>query len=210
MAACLIPMSNETDNIAVKANARPVPACALPPRLEPIFGPQSQLSSLSALERVMVACDGTFTFQLETYLGETIEVEILDYRSAPLPETAAHLMDAAPQSLFRERKVLLKGARTGRPHVFAHSWVNASALPRPLQSDLEDSPMGIGRLFVDYRLSTYRELLGYFYEDGSEYASFFPGREKLSFLARVYRVLYNDSVVMLITEKMPRDLFAAH
>ena len=185
----------------------PVPDCRLPPQLEPILGPQSRLASLCALERVIVACDGTFTFQLETYLGEPIEIDILEYRTAPLPECAARFMDAVPQSMFRERKVLLKGAQTGQPHVFAHSWVNASALPASLQADLEKSPMGIGRLFVDYRLSTYRELLGYFFEDGAAYAAFFPNRKDFSFLARVYRVLYKDSPVMLITEKMPRDLF---
>ncbi len=175
--------------------------------MAPIIGAHLDLAEISDLERVMLACDGTFTFQLEAFVREEIEVEILSYVRAPMPRKAAEIMDAPCGHTVFERKVLLKGARTGEAYVFAHSYVDAERLPSRLQDDIAESPLGIGRLFVDYKLSIYRDLVGYFFEDGAGYAPYFPDRKALRFLARVYRVFFEGRPVMIITEKMPRDLF---
>jgi chorismate-pyruvate lyase len=183
------------------------PRCFLPRDISPILGAHLNLDGVSALERVMLACDGTFTFQLEAFVQEEIEVEILSYERAPIDGEAARIMMTPVHQTVFERKVLLKGARTGEAFVFAHSYVDAERLPVSLQGDLSASPAGIGRLFVDYKLSIYRDLVGYFFEDGAAYARYFPKRCDLQFLARVYRVFFEGRPVMIITEKMPRDLF---
>lgn len=183
------------------------PPCRLPEKLEPILGAHMAASDLSAIERVMLACDGTFTFQLEAFKREAVSVDILSYEETSLEGKAAEILGGAPGRAVLERKVLLYGSDTREPYVFAHSYVDARALPDAMQAALKASPAGIGRLFVDYRLSIFRDLIGYFFEDGSAYASYFPDRRGLSFLARVYRVWFKESPVMVITEKMPRDLF---
>ncbi|MEM8772546.1 MAG: chorismate pyruvate-lyase family protein [Pseudomonadota bacterium] len=185
-----------------------IPDCQIPDALAPILGAHMEADGLSDIERIMLACDGTFTFQLEAFMREPVEVDILDYELRPAGEKPAAILDAEAGASMWERKVLLRGAKTGTPFVFAHSFIDVDRLPAALARDLEASPAGIGRLFVDYRLSIYRELVGYFFEDGSNYAPFFPDREQLSFLARVYRVTFHGRPVMLITEKMPRDLFS--
>ena len=185
----------------------PPPDCSLPDDYRPILGAHLDLADVSKLERVMLACDGTFTFQLEAFVQEPIEIEILDYAQRPISGAAARIMKSAPGDIVWERKVLLRGAKSGEAFVFAHSYVDAARLPDALASDLQTSPSGIGRLFVDYRLSIYRDLVGYFFEDGASYAPWFPKRKNLQFLARIYRVFFEDRPVMIITEKMPRDLF---
>jgi|GEM_PF-6093734 len=191
------------------ARVRPAspPDCALPDEMQPILGAHLALDGVSDLERIMLACDGTFTFQLEAFVRELIEIEILSYDRRRIPETAAKVMKSAPGDFVWERKVLLRGADSGEAFVFAHSYVDAARLPAPLANDLQESPAGIGRLFVDYRLSIYRDLVGYFFEDGAPYAPWFPQRKNLQFLARVYRIYFDERPVMIITEKMPRDLF---
>lgn len=187
--------------------ARATPDCALPQDMKPILGAHLNLAGVSELERVMLACDGTFTFQLEAFVQEAVEVDILSYHETKLDRVAARVMNSEPGQSVWERKVLLRGAESGEAYIFAHSYVDAERLPKALADDLRASPAGIGRLFVDYRLSIYRDLVGYFFEDGAAYASFFPLRKKLAFLARVYRVFFEGRPVMIITEKMPRDLF---
>ncbi len=189
-------------------NSKPAPPdCSLPNDIRPILGAHLDLADVSDLERVMLACDGTFTFQLEAFVQESIEIEILDYTERPIDGVAAQIMKSTPGDVVWERKVLLRGANSGEAFVFAHSYVDAARLPKALAEDLQTSPSGIGRLFVDYRLSIYRDLVGYFFEDGEAYAPWFPKRKNLQFLARVYRVFFEDRPVMIITEKMPRDLF---
>lgn len=184
------------------------PDCSLPEDLKPILGAHCDLAGVSDLERIMLACDGTFTFQLEAFVHELIEVDILSYEQRLISGTAAAIMMSAPGAAVWERKVLLRGADSGEAYVFAHSYVDAARLPKALAEDLKASPAGIGRLFVDYRLSIYRDLVGYFFEDGADYAPWFPNRENLRFLSRVYRVFFEERPVMIITEKMPRDLFS--
>ncbi len=184
------------------------PECVLPEELKPILGAHCDLAGVSDLERIMLACDGTFTFQLEAFVHELIEVDILSYERRLITGKAAEIMKSAHGAAVWERKVLLRGADTGEAYVFAHSYVDAARLPKALAEDLKDSPAGIGRLFVDYRLSIYRDLVGYFFEDGAAYSPWFPTRTNLQFLSRVYRVFFEERPVMVITEKMPRDLFS--
>ena len=184
------------------------PDCSLPKALKPILGAHCDLAGVSDLERIMLTCDGTFTFQLEAFVQELIEVDILSYEQRSITGKAAAIMKSVPGAAVWERKVLLRGAETGEAYVFAHSYVDAARLPKALAEDLKASPAGIGRLFVDYRLSIYRDLVGYFFEDGAAYAPWFPNRKNLEFLSRVYRVFFEERPVMVITEKMPRDLFS--
>lgn len=179
----------------------------LPPSLEPIIGAHISRNDLSDIERIMLACDGTFTFQLEAFFRETIEVDILHFAKFPLGKNTASFLKTSSKRDVWDRMVLLRGAQSKKPYVFARSHIDIDRLPVELQQDLKTSPAGLGRLFVDYRLSIYRQLLGFYFEDGSQYQHLFADRKDLSFLARVYRVYFVDKPVMLITEMMPRDLF---
>ena len=185
----------------------PLPDCSLPDEIKPILGAHLNLDGVSDLERIMLACDGTFTFQLEAFVQELIRIDILSYERRPIPARAAQIMNSSAGDDVWERKVLLRGERTGAAHIFAHSYVDAARLPDALAEELKASPAGIGRLFVDYRLSIYRDLVGYFFEAGAPYAHWFPQYDSLQFLARVYRVHFEERPVMIITEKMPRALF---
>lgn len=175
--------------------------------LRPILGDHIAADALSPIERIFLACDGTFTFQLEALVRERIEIEIIDYREGALgPEEGSHLGRAAGAPVWM-RRVLLKGAESGEPYVLADSRIDAERLPAPLRRDLKRSPAGIGRLVVDYRLSIYRDLVGYFFEPAALYKDLLPSTDDRPLLCRAYRVDFDGAPLMLIIEKIPRNLF---
>jgi len=183
------------------------PRFVVPETLHPIIG--APLDGVSDIERMMLACDGTFTLQLEAFFREAISVDILFYEKVVLDASLLRFLEPDAQGTVLERAVMLRGADSGAPYVFAHSCIDAARLPNALRKDLETSPAGIGRLFVDFRLSIYRELIGYYFEDGAAYSNLFPKHAGLCFLVRLYRVYFERRIVMLIAEKMPRDLFCS-
>lgn len=185
----------------------PLPTCQLPDSLEPILGPHTDKTLFSPMERVLLACDGTFTFQLEALIGERIRVQILKYERVEATENVLEHIQTHSGSEIWERKVILTGASSDTHYVFAHSFIVHDNLPDALREDLRHSPAGIGRLFVDYKLSIYRELVGYFTENGAEYRRHLPDFTCETLLSRVYRVFVDARPAMLITEKIPRDLF---
>ena len=179
----------------------------LPDDMKPILGAHTQLGDVSAIERIMLACDGTFTFQLEALIREQIKIELLDYSQVIAPPRIAALLEVEVGEGIRDRQVLLVGRETQTPYVYAHSQIFTSRLPDDMRKDLHHSPDGIGRLFVDYKLSVFRELVGYFFEENERHSQHFNMDGPIEFLARTYRVFYEGAPVMIITEKMPRFLF---
>ncbi len=59
-----------------------------------------------------------------------------------------------------------------------------------------------------YRMGTFRELLTYHIEHTPDYAKHLPQFRDAAFLSRSYRIVFEGKPIMLITEKLPRELFA--
>ena len=181
----------------------------LPKRMSPILSAQKNTDDLSKIERVMLACDGTFTFQLEALFEELIKIELLHYQTAPIAGKTAALLDVGEGTKIWERKTLLRGKQTNTPYIYAHSFVNDQYFPDTFNDDLKSRRCGIGNLFAEYKMSTYRRLVGYYIETSPDYINYFTDMARFDFLCRVYTICYQHKSVMLIIEKMPRAKFAA-
>jgi chorismate-pyruvate lyase len=68
------------------------------------------MPALSDIERILIVSDGTFTYQLETFVREPIGVVILSNQLAPLSASDARLLDCSEGTLVWDRRTLLRAA----------------------------------------------------------------------------------------------------
>jgi chorismate-pyruvate lyase len=173
-----------------------------------ILGTHYSMPELSDLERILVVSDGTFTYQLETFVREPIGVEILSNQLAQLSSSNAHLLQLSEGSLAWNRRTLLRGKDTGTAYSYATSVINDGDLDPDFRAELRVTQSGIGHLLAKYRMGTFRELLTYHVDTTPDYALYLPHFRDSAFLSRTYRVIFREKPIMVITENMPRDLFA--
>jgi chorismate-pyruvate lyase len=175
---------------------------------QPILGEHYRMPGLSDVERILVVSDGTFTYQLETFVREPIGVEILSNEQVPLFPGDAELLQRQPGGLVWDRRTLLRGKRTSTAYCYATSVINDENLDPDFRAELRVTQSGIGHLMAKYRMGTFRELLTYHIDAGSGYAHHLPHFLDAAFLSRTYRIVFEGRPIMLITENMPRNLFA--
>jgi chorismate-pyruvate lyase len=173
-----------------------------------ILGTHYHMPELSDIERILVVSDGTFTYQLETFVREPIGVEILSNQLAQLSSSNAHLLQLRERSLACDRRTLLRGKHTGTAYSYATSVINDVDLDPDFRAELRVTQSGIGHLMAKYRMATFRELLTYHIDTTPDYAPYLPYFRDGPFLSRTYRVIFQEKPIMVITENMPRDLFA--
>jgi chorismate-pyruvate lyase len=175
---------------------------------EPILGAHYRMPGLSDIERILIVSDGTFTYQLETFVREPIGVEILSNEQVTLSPGDAQLLQRQPGGLVWDRRTLLRGKQTGTSYCYATSVINDENLDPGFRAELRVTQTGIGHLMAKYRMGTFRELLTYHVSVGPDYAHHLPQFRGAAFLSRTYRIIFEGRPIMLITENLPRNLFA--
>jgi chorismate-pyruvate lyase len=175
---------------------------------EPILGAHYRMPGLSDVERILVVSDGTFTYQLETFVREPIGVEILSNEQVTLSTSDTQLLQCQPGGLVWDRRTLLRGKRTGTAYCYATSAINDENLDPDFRKELRVTQSGIGHLMAKYRMGTFRELLTYHASVGPDYEHLLPQFRGGAYLSRTYRIIFEGRPIMLITENMPRKLFA--
>lgn len=175
---------------------------------EPILGAHFRMPGLSDVERILLVSDGTFTYQLEAFVREPIGVEILSNELVPLSAGDAQLLQCREGGQVWDRRTLLRGKKTGTAYCYATSVINDEGLDPDFRRELRATQSGIGHLMAKYRMGTFRELLTYHIDAGPDYARHLPHFRDAAFLSRTYRIIFERRPIMLITENMPRSLFA--
>ena len=175
---------------------------------QPILGAHFNMLGLSDIERILLVADGTFSYQLETFVREPIGVEILSNQLLPLSHNAAALLNRSEGSLAWNRRTLLRGRDSAAAYVYATSLIDDHDLNPDFRAELRNTTSGIGHLLAKYRIGTFRELLTYHLDDGAQYAYCLPKFRNSAFLSRTYRIIFEGRPIMVVTENMPRALFA--
>ena len=176
---------------------------------QPILGTHYTMPGLSDVERLLLVSDGTFTYQLETLVRQPVGVEILSNQIAPLSPSDAQLLDCGEGTLVWARETLLRGGKSKAAYAYATSLINDKGLDPEFRAELRVTQSGIGHLMAKYRMGAFRELLTYHFDTGPDYAGYFrPNFRDGVFLSRTYRIIFEGRPIMVITENMPRDLFA--
>ena len=168
-----------------------------PKNLKPV-----QTGTLSPFQRVLLVTDGTVTQVLEAYMGERVDIVLLDQWDRLLPADHPWLEAGSGEPAI-DRRVLLKGNDTGQIYVYAASTLVQQRLPEDVQVALGKPGAGLGRVLAHNQMETYRDRLwcGIERVDQKSEAGRYLAAEFL--LSRTYRIFARGRPLMLITEKFP-------
>lgn len=181
------------------------------------------LNALAPVLRTLLTTDGTVTETLAALHGEEVGVRVLAQGYVPQAEGENPELGAAPGTRVAgphvagphvlDRTIVLVGAQSGRAYAVARSRIVPEALPPGLQAGLLERREPIGKLMLEHRLETFREIVAC----GRCPAAQAPGLEARAAEAleippdapvawRTYRVISGGRPVMSITEVFPEEL----
>ena len=160
------------------------------------------LRALTPFTRALLTIDGTVTKFIEAYAMEPVEVVTLGQAMQQL--SAAHEWLEVPEGEHViARHVLLRGRYSRTFHAYAASLIVPNRLPDPVRRELEAAGETIGRIFLNNRMESYREVLWYGREQNEELPQDIRHLANGGLVSRTYRIIVGRQPVMLITEKFP-------
>ncbi len=160
------------------------------------------VTSLEPLQRVLLVTDGTLTEILEANFFERIRLVKISQKV--IPATSAHaLLDPSPGEVLIERKILLQGEESHRNFAYAESLIAVDKLDPSFRSKLLDSNTPLGRLWLEHKLETFKELPEVRCQRADDLCRYFECPDNAPLLVRTYRVFSSSRPVMAITEYFP-------
>jgi len=162
-------------------------------------GESCDLSKLPPFLRTLLVMDGTVTKALEAWFWEPVKVVPLKNELTKLTKTVEGL-DTKIGDKVLQREVILQGSNSSKIFACARSTVALESLPKEVGLALETGKIGIGELFREKGLETYRELFNINY-----YLSPPKGDELLAHLegeivSRSYQIWVNGGASIIVTE----------
>jgi len=162
----------------------------------------ASLGDLSLLQRMLLVCDGTLTDMVEAAFLEPIRLVKIAVETVPAAEAVVEL-DLAAGALMMRRQILLQGAATGTNYVYAESLIAVDGLPAALREALLNTDAPLGRLWVEHKLETRKEILGIWRVAVGDGPAYFGDAAASGQLARRYRVFSAGHPIMMISEYFP-------
>jgi chorismate-pyruvate lyase len=157
---------------------------------------------VSALARVLPVIGGTVTEVLEHHLGEPLRATAIDQRTRmceqPLP-----ILGLDRGALILERRVMLRGATTSMPVLYAESLIAVDRLDQPVRHQLLATDQPIGRVIRDNRVEIFREAPSCKRVWARHIAASFGMPPASRLLSRTYRMWNRGNPIMLVSEWFP-------
>lgn len=166
----------------------------------------SDLAQLSPLQKIILIYNGTLTKLLENLLGEKLTVLKL-HESIEINQDEIAYLELPANEHVAQRKICLQGQSSGTNWLYAESVIALDRLPPLFREDLLNSQIPIGKLWMKYRIETFKELLPPFEDRAGELAVNFDMRPEQRLLGRTYRVFSHQQPIMMLTEKFPAHYF---
>jgi chorismate-pyruvate lyase len=165
------------------------------------------VNSLAPLQRVLLVTDGTLTEILEANFFERIR--LVKVSQEVVSATASHaLLDANPGEAVIERKILLQGESSHRNYAYAESFIAVDRLGPAFRDGLLNSHTPLGRLWLEHKLETFKELQEVCSQQADGLCQHFECAAAAPLLVRTYRVFSASKPVMVITEYFPASYAA--
>jgi chorismate-pyruvate lyase len=162
--------------------------------------------TLSAFQRILLTTDGTVTDILEAFSGESIRVIKLFQETRRLDHAVAALELPWGEPVLR-RSILLQGRMSLVNFIHAESVIALDRLSERVRGGLLQTSKGIGQLFLENRIESFRAILDCGTERAGPLAGHFSIDEDASLLYRTYNIISNGQPVIVITEKFPEAYF---
>jgi chorismate-pyruvate lyase len=165
-----------------------------------------EAARFTRLQRMLLGTDGTVTHMLEAYADESIQVvKLLQQYDAASAADAA--LDLPLDATVLRRRVLLRGARSGRNLLYAEVAVAPDRVGPAIIHGLMTTDKPIGVLLAENRTETFREILVVDREPAGPCAPHFGLDPNEPLIFRTYRILARRAPLMMITEKFPEAFF---
>jgi len=156
-------------------------------------------ATLTPLQRILLITDGTLTEILEAHFLERIELVKLSERFLTRGEASTPL-ELEDGERVMERKINLRGAKSGTLYVYAESHILVDRLDPTFQVELLESNIPLGRLWLSHRLETFKEFVKIDCRPACELAIHLTCAGDAPMLGRVYDVFSSGRRVMRIAE----------
>ncbi len=163
-------------------------------------------ANLSTFQRIILTTDGTLTEILEAYLFEKINLVKLSEGIVLVTNPVKTLELEIGQEVI-ERKVLLQGKISRKNWIYAESLIVPKRLDEKYRERLLKSQESIGRLWLEHKVETFKEIVDSSREIAGDLADYFKIKPKDKLLSRTYRAFSNGHPIMMITEKFPEKYF---
>ena len=163
-------------------------------------------SELSTFQRILLTTDGTVTEILEAYLFEHIYVVKLSEKLVATTQIISPL-EVTTSTEVIERKILLQGKISRKNFIYAESIIVPERLEEKLKDGLLKSQIPMGRLWLENKLETFKEIVSSGKERAGELSDYFKIEREDRILFRTYRVFNNRQPIIMITEKFPESYF---
>ena len=169
-------------------------------------GERCDLSKLPPFLRTLLVMDGTVTKALEAWFWEPVKVVPLHIESIELNEAVTGLESQTGDRAL-QREVNLQGGDSNRVFACARSTVLLKRLPKEIGDALESGKIGIGGLFREQGLETYREIIdiGYFSASDSDDELLIHLNGEI--ISRSYQIWVNQNPAIIVTEFFPLEMF---
>lgn len=154
-------------------------------------------------QRVLLVTDGTLTDTVEALYGEPIGLRKVALEIGPAADGSPALC-LEPGAEVMQRSIVLYGGRSGRNYVYAESQLALDRLPAAFREGLLETDTPLGRLWSQFRIETWKELLfaGVVVASGKQQC-WFPDCSN-GLVKRSYRMISGGLPLMVITEYFPR------
>lgn len=163
-------------------------------------------SALSTFQRILLTTDGTVTDILEAYLFEQIRlVKLAENIVSINNEMADRELKEGTEVI--ERKILLQGRISRRNYIYAESNIVLERLDEKLRDELTKTQTPMGKIWLEQRLETFKEIIDSGKESANGLAEYFQINPSDNLLFRTYWVFLNRRASIRITEKFPETYF---
>lgn len=164
------------------------------------------LSELPAFLRTLLVMDGTVTKALEAWFWEPVKVVPLQNELMSLAKPVEGL-DVTKGDKILQREVILQGTNTTKIFACARSTVSIKSLPKEIGKALEEREIGIGELFREQGLETYRDIFNINYYSAPPKDDSLVSHLNNEIISRSYRIWVNGNPAIIVTEYFPVDIY---
>lgn len=161
---------------------------------------------LSPFQRILLTTDGTVTDILEAYCSEQIKMSKLSEETITLnQDIKPMLLNSGSQVI--DRKILLTGKISRRNYIYAESILALDRLDESVKNDLLKTKIPMGKVWLEHRLETFKEIIDSGKETAKNIAQYFNINPQDYLLFRTYCVFTKGKPTIMITEKFPDSYF---
>jgi chorismate-pyruvate lyase len=163
-------------------------------------------SALSTFQRIILTTDGTLTDILEAYIFEQIRVIKLSETLSPSSEDI-EVLELTKNTDIIDRKVLLQGKISRKNFIYAESIIIPERLDEKFREELLKSKTPIGRLWLEYKMETFKEIIDSKKRMAGDLAPHFNLQPEDYLFSRTYRVFSGRRPALMISEMFPESYF---